>query len=239
MQDGYPVMLKIRGTGCVIVGGGRVAARKIGPLLEAGARVTIISPDIHPAIRRFEKEGRVVIHEKIYEGAGDLRGAALVFAATDREEVNALVYRDAVILGILVCDTGHPDRSTFHLPAVLRRGRLVLAVSTSGASPSAARRIRDELSAAYGSEYEDYFDFLAELRQWARRHIVDPAEREAVLKDAANRDFLGLIRQGRFAGVRKRLLAGLSGLSDTAKLEAWRQLADKSGVPVRSGEMET
>src|SRR5690606_15937847 len=146
------------------------------------------------------------------------------------------VYRDAVILGILVCDAGDPERSTFHLPAVLRRGRLVLTVSTSGTSPAAARNIRDELSDAYGLEYEDYFDFLAELRRWARQHIADAAEREAILKDAANRDFLGFIRQGRFTGMRARLLAGLH---DVAGLDGWRQLADQAGVPVRSGEMET
>lgn len=213
-----------------------MASRKIGPLLDAGARVTVISPDIHPDIRRLGQEGRLTICERMYEGAGDLRGANLVFAATDREEVNAIVYRDAVILGILVCDTGHPERSTFHLPAVLRRGRLTLAVSTSGASPAGARKIRDELSVTYGPEYGDYFDFLAELREWARNNIVDRSERESILKDAANRDFLGLIRQGRFAAVRKRLLAGLAKAEQFAD---WRQLADNAGVPVRSDEMET
>lgn len=202
VQDGYPVVLRIRGAKAAVVGGGKAAARKIGPLLEAGARVTVISPRLCPEVAVLAEEGRIDVIGRTYGGAEDLRGAVLVFAATDRPEVNEAVCRDAAALGIPVCDTGAPDRSTFFVPAVLRRGRLLIAVSTSGASPAFARKIRDELERAYGPEYADVLEFLAEARRLAREKVPDAGKRAALLRALA--EAAGPIRGGRPAdgGVR-------------------------------------
>lgn len=226
MQDGYPIVLRLRGASCTIVGGGGAAARKIGPLLEAGARVTVISPGVHPDIRALGASGRLTVIGRPYGGAADLQGAALVFAATDRDGVNAAVCRDAEALGIPVCDAGRPERGTFLLPAVLRQGRLVLAVSTSGASPSLARKIRDELADAYGPEYAEALDVLAELRRKAMEAVPDPAERRALLKALGERDFPGLARAGRLAAYRERVLAALA---ETGGPDRWRRILDDTG----------
>lgn len=236
-MDGFPLMLRINGATCVVVGGGRAAVRKVDSLLDAGARVKVISPDIDPAIRKLRDEGKVEVIGRAYEGAGDLRGAMLVFAATDREEVNDMVYRDAVILGILVCDTGNPGRSSFHLPAVLRRGPLVMAVSTSGASPALAKRIRDELSDRYGPEYGDLLSFLAGLRRMAKETIADPAARQSVLKALAEADWIGPVRSGNWEDIRASLLDRLSKAEgnpsewlETIRVFAARTPSDESGL---------
>lgn len=236
MQDGYPIVLRLRGAFCVVVGGGRTAARKIGSLLDAGAKVTVISPEVRPAVEAFAAEGRIAVLRRTYGGPEDLRGARLVFAATDREDVNARVQRDAEALGLPVCDTGHPERSTFHLPAVARRGKLVMAVSTSGASPAMARKIRDELLAAYGPEYDEALAFLAELRRLALENLADAAEREALLRELANRDFPGLARAGKLGEYRSRVLAALPAARD---IRRWRRILDGAGGRPSSGEMET
>jgi precorrin-2 dehydrogenase/sirohydrochlorin ferrochelatase len=237
VQDGYPVVLRIRGASCVVVGGGRAAAGKIGPLLAAGARVTVISPEVDEAIAVLAEDGKLTVIGRAYGGANDLRGAVLAFAATDRDDVNEAVCRDAATLGIPVCDTGRPERGTFLLPAVMRRGKLTMAVSTSGASPALARKIRDELREAYGPEYGEALDFLAEIRRLIREKVPDPAERSALLKELAERDVIGLAREGRLAFVRRRLLADLEE-AETAHMSRWRRMLDFSGERPSTGEME-
>jgi precorrin-2 dehydrogenase/sirohydrochlorin ferrochelatase len=238
VQDGYPVVLRIRGASCVVVGGGRAAAGKVGPLLAAGARVTVISPEVDDAIAVLAEDGNVTVIRRAYGGANDLRGAVLAFAATDRDDVNEAVCRDAAILGIPVCDTGRPDRGTFLLPAVMRRGKLTVAVSTSGASPALARKIRDELLEAYGPEYGEALDFLAELRRLIREKATDPAARSALLRELAERDVVGLAREGRLEDVRRRLLAEMAE-AETVHISRWRRMLDFSGERPSTGETET
>ena len=238
VQDGYPVVLRIGGASFVVVGGGRAAAGKIGPLLGAGARVTVISPEVDDAVAALAEDGKLTLIRRTYGGANDLRGAVLAFAATDRDDVNEAVCRDAASLGIPVCDTGRPERGTFLLPAVMRRGKLTVAVSTSGASPALARKIRDELQEAYGPEYGEALDFLAEVRRLIREKVPDAAERSALLKELAERDVVGLSREGRLEFVRSRLLADLAS-EDAVPISRWRRMLDFSGGRPSTGEMET
>lgn len=209
MENGFPIIINIRSALCAVIGGGKVATRKIAALLEASARVTVISPEVSPQIEAWEQEGKLTVKRKEYEGAGDLRGSALVFAATSKDEVNASVSKDAVILGILVNDALKPSRSTFYLPAVLRRGKLVFTVSTSGASPGLARKLRDELSEQYGDEYTEYVEFLAELRHKVIGTIGDIALREQIFQQALNFDILKIIQSGAMPTWRERLFAKL------------------------------
>ena len=132
----------------MVVGGGAVASRKVGKLLQAGAEVVVVSPEILPELAGMDVE----IQHRPYE-YGDLEGANLAFTATDSREVNATVAREAKERGIPINVADRPAEGDFAVPATLRRGGLQVAVSTGGASPTLARRIRDELEEAFGPEW--------------------------------------------------------------------------------------
>jgi precorrin-2 dehydrogenase / sirohydrochlorin ferrochelatase len=144
----YPLFMDVARRRCVVVGGGGVASRKARGLLESGARVTVVSPEISPEIREMEVE----IHLRPYE-LGDLAGSVLAFAATDSRETNAAVALEAKERGIPVNVADRPSDGDFASPSTLRRGGLQVAVSTGGASPTLARRIRDALEPSFGPEW--------------------------------------------------------------------------------------
>jgi len=144
----YPLFMDVSGARCAVVGGGGVASRKVRGLLESGASVVVISPDVTPEI-----EGMGVAVERRPYRPGDLAGSALAFAATDSREVNAAVVREAKEGGIPVNVADRPAEGDFALPAVLRRGGLQVAVSTGGASPTLARRIRDAMEPSFAAEW--------------------------------------------------------------------------------------
>ena len=144
----YPIFLDLSGRRCVVVGGGEVASRKARKLLQARARVVVISPEITPELESVAVE----VHRRPY-GEGDLEGACLAFAATDSRDVNAAVAREGRERGIPVNVADRPSDGDFALPSTLRRGSLQVAVSTGGASPTLARRIKDELEEVFGPEW--------------------------------------------------------------------------------------
>ncbi len=142
----YPVVLTdVAGALAVVVGGGRVAERKVRSLLAVGARVRVVSPAATPAIREWARCGRLAWEARPYR-PGDLLGARLAFAATNVRAVNAQVAREAARLGVLCNVADAPDEGSFHLPAVYRGEDVVVAVSTAGADPSRARGVRDRLA---------------------------------------------------------------------------------------------
>jgi precorrin-2 dehydrogenase len=143
-----PIFHDLSGRRCVVVGGGEVANRKARKLLQAGARVVVISPEVKPELESVAVE----VHRRPYE-EGDLEGAYLAFAATDSRETNAAVAREAKERGVPVNVADRPSDGDFALPSTLRRGRLQVAVSTGGASPTLARRIKNELEEAFGPEW--------------------------------------------------------------------------------------
>ena len=144
----YPIFLDLSERRCVVVGGGEVASRKARKLLQARARVVVISPEITPELESVAVE----VHRRPY-GEGDLEGACLAFAATDSRDVNAAVAREGRERGIPVNVADRPSDGDFALPSTLRRGSLQVAVSTGGASPTLARRIKDELEEVFGPEW--------------------------------------------------------------------------------------
>ena len=160
----YPIFLNLDGKRCVIVGGGAVANRKARKLLQARAEVVAISPEVKPELESVATE----VHRRPYR-EGDLEGASLVFAATNRREINAAVTRDAHARGIPVNVADEPSEGDFALPSVLRRGQLQVAVSTGGASPTLARRVRYELESAFGSEWAGVVEALGKARRDGRR----------------------------------------------------------------------
>ena len=160
----YPIFLDLDGRRCVVVGGGEVANRKARKLLQARAEVVVVSPEVKPELESAAAE----VHRRPYR-EGDLEGAFLVFAATGRRGVNAAVAREARGRGIPVNVADVPSEGDFALPSVLRRGQLQVAVSTGGASPMLARRIRYELESTFGSEWAGVVDELGRARRDGRR----------------------------------------------------------------------
>ncbi len=148
----------------MVVGGGEVANRKARKLLQARAKVVVISPNVKPELASVAAE---VLRRPYREG--DLEGAFLAFAATDRREVNAAVAQEARERGIPVNAADKPSEGDFALPSTLRRGQLQVAVSTGGASPTLAQRIRRELEGAFSFEWAGIVEELGKARRDGRK----------------------------------------------------------------------
>ena len=159
----FPVFLEMHGRRALVIGGGVVAERKIASLLEAGAQVTVISPDITETIAHWSKEKSINLSARCYQ-PGDLAGCELVFVATDDKQVNATAYSEGRERGVWVNAADDPAHCDFILPSVLRRGDLTVAVSSGGASPALARTIREELEIHLSREYEQLAKLAAEAR---------------------------------------------------------------------------
>jgi len=170
----YPVSLNIQGKRCVVIGGGKVALRKVKMLLDCGANVSVISLKPHPDIAKLSKERAIHLIQRDYE-AQDLKGAVIAIACTDVKEVNRKVADEAKKAGILVNVADDPEPSDFIIPAFFRRGNLTLAVSTSGVSPALARKIRMKLEKSFGEEYASLLSLIGEVRSTLKEkgYIVD------------------------------------------------------------------
>ncbi|MGD1993367.1 MAG: bifunctional precorrin-2 dehydrogenase/sirohydrochlorin ferrochelatase [Anaerolineae bacterium] len=199
----YPIALvHLDRQRCVIVGGGAVAARKVGGLRAAGAQVTVISPRLCPAMEEHAAMGSVEVLRRGYR-PGDLEGAFVAIAATDDEQVNQQVWEEAQAGNILVNVVDDPDHCTFIAPAVVRRGPLTLAISTGGASPALSRHLRQQLEGTFGPEYATYVTLLGEIRQ--RSHGSVPAKRRRALWDhLLASDVLDLVLAGDEVAARRR-----------------------------------
>jgi precorrin-2 dehydrogenase/sirohydrochlorin ferrochelatase len=169
----FPLLMNIDYKKVVIVGGGHVARQKAEALLPTKAQVTVISPEVTGKLQHYINEGLVTWKEKAFEPA-DLDDAALIFAVTNDEEVNNAV-EEAAQHWQLLSRADAKGRVDFINPAVVRRGDLVLAVSTSGASPGLTRQVKAELAEQYGEYYAQYVSFLKEARQRIlKKYTGDP-----------------------------------------------------------------
>ena len=169
----YPVFLDLTDHRCLVVGGGPVAEGKVEGLLAAGARVTVVSPTVTARLAGWAAEGRLLLHSRAYR-AEDLGGHRVAFVATDDAEVTRAVAAEARARSIWVNAADEPARCDFILPSVIRRGRLVVAVSTGGASPAAARAIREELEGYLSAEHAALVELAAEARADLRRRRRSP-----------------------------------------------------------------
>jgi len=190
----YPIFLNINGNKCVIVGGGKVALRKVKMLLECGAKVTVISPILHQDLVRLAQGKALRLIERDYE-PGDLDGAVVVIAATDAEEVNRNVAHEAKKRGILVNVVDDPGESDFIVPSFLRRGDLTIAISTGGTSPALAKKIRTKLEQDFGKEYGLLLPLIGEVRSTVKEKAI--MVREKAWQEALDLDSLiRLIQKG-------------------------------------------
>ncbi len=200
----YPVFFDICAKRCLVVGGGMVAERKVRGLLQEGAEVVIVSPEVTAGLARLVEQGKCRWLEKKY-GAGDLDGAFLVFAATGSTAVQEQVASDAETLGLPVNVADQPERCTFHVPAVLRRGDLTLAVSTAGKSPALAAMVRQRLADQYGDEYGQLLSLMGKLRPLVIKAAATSEERKALFQKILQGDMVHWIRSNQWGKVQNRL----------------------------------
>jgi precorrin-2 dehydrogenase / sirohydrochlorin ferrochelatase len=173
----YPIELKLMRRPVLVVGGGRVAARKISGLLDAGAVVRVVSPSFVPEILEKQEVKRI---ETTYS-AEHVADASLVFACTGDHSLNAAVAQDARRMGVWCNVVDDPDSGDFQVPAVLRQGDMTIAVSTGGASPALAVAVRDRLSSHFGPEWGILIEELARAREVLKTRVADPAIRRQIL----------------------------------------------------------
>lgn len=203
MTHYYPVALDLRNRPCLVVGGGPVAEAKVEGLLEAGARVTVVSPALTERLASWALEGRVAHRPREY-CAADIDGHQLAFSATDRRDVTEAVAAAARRRGVWVNAADDPKYCDFLLPSVLRRGRLQVAVSTGGASPALAARVRRDLESYFTPEYEDLVELAAEVRHELR--AGGRRAEGAFWRAALDADLRRLLAEGRRDEAKARLL---------------------------------
>jgi siroheme synthase-like protein len=202
----YPVFLDLTDRPVLVVGGGPVAEGKVEGLLAAGANVTVVSPTVTPRLAGWVAAGRIEYLPRPYQD-GDVAGRRLALVATDDPAVSGAVAAEGRELGVWVNAADEPARCEFILPAVIRRGRLVVAVSTGGASPAAARAIREELEAYLTEDHATLVEMAAEAREDLRRRAVStgPARWRRALDGGLRR----LIADKRYRQARARLARNL------------------------------
>jgi precorrin-2 dehydrogenase / sirohydrochlorin ferrochelatase len=208
------MMLDLRGRRCLVVGGGRVAERKVLSLLACGADVRVVSPAVTARIETLAGAGRIRLARRGFR-ATDLRRALLAFAATDDRTVNRRVAGAAAAAGALANVADDPAAGDFQVPASLRRGDLTVAVSTGGRSPALAKRLRQRLEETIGSEYEAFLAALAELRARAQDTIPDVEARQAIYRDAAASDLYAIAARGDRVAIDSRIATLLQARTPT------------------------
>jgi precorrin-2 dehydrogenase/sirohydrochlorin ferrochelatase len=206
----FPVYLELRERPCVVIGGGAVAERKALSLLEAGADVTIVSPTLTPKLHELSESGKITHLQKEYDEK-DLSGEFLVIAATDSPGVNTRVAQACKKKHVLVNVSVPPEESNFIVPSVVERGELLIAVSTSGASPALSKKIRQDIEQRYGREYGLFLDKMSAIRNRVLEEVPDRLKRHAVFQAIVDSDVIDLIRQGKTheAELRMTEIAGL------------------------------
>jgi precorrin-2 dehydrogenase/sirohydrochlorin ferrochelatase len=160
----YPINLDIAGRNCLVVGGGSVASRKAATLLKCGAAVTVISPRVCERVDQLAAEGAIRLNKRPYHST-DLDGMFLVIGATDDEDVNRRISQDAKARRMLCNIADRPEVCNFILPSIVRRGDLIVTISTSGSSPAFAKKMRQCLESQFGEEYADFLRLMAAVRK--------------------------------------------------------------------------
>jgi siroheme synthase-like protein len=204
---GYPVNLIVAGRRCVVVGAGRIAARKIDALLAAGAEVHVVAPTLGDQVREWRDQQRITVAERSFEPS-DLDEAWLATAATDDAAVNHAVFEAGAERRVWVNSADDPDNCSFTLMSVIRRGDLVVTVGTGGRSPALAAWLKERFTTELGTEYETLLDLLSEAREAMRAD--GRSTEDADWKQALDSGMLDLVRAGRVTEAKELLRSCLS-----------------------------
>ncbi|GAB6097131.1 bifunctional precorrin-2 dehydrogenase/sirohydrochlorin ferrochelatase [Desulfatiferula olefinivorans] len=213
----YPIFLTIRNRPCLIIGGGAVGTRKATTLIRCGARVTVLSPDTTEELAELVRAGQVTLISRPYT-SDDLDGILLVFCATNDRDLNRRIAADAEIKGVLCNVADIPDASSFIVPSVVSRGDLTLAVSTGGASPAFAKKLRRDLERQFGEEYAVFLALMGRIRKKLLTDRHDPRGHKVLFERLIDGGLLDNLKTGDADAVRSllgRVLGpGFDGLVD-------------------------
>jgi siroheme synthase-like protein len=204
----YIACLKLTGRRCVVVGGGEIGLEKVEGLLACDGRVVLIAPEAEPELQRLAAEGSIEWIRRPYE-TGDLEATFIAIAATNDTDVNIAVYEDAERRAMLVNVVDVPPLCNFILPAIVRTGPLAIAISTAGASPALAKRIKRQIADEFGEPYARLAVLLNEVRGWAKGTLPTYQDRKVFFEGIVNGDPdpVALLRDGDEAAVRELIAA--------------------------------
>jgi precorrin-2 dehydrogenase / sirohydrochlorin ferrochelatase len=200
----YIACLRLTGRRCVVIGGGEVGLEKVEGLLACDADVTLIAPEAHPELIQLALEGSIQWERREYE-SGDLDGALIAIAATDNTDLNVRVFDEAEARAMLVNVVDVPPLCNFILPAIVRTGPLAVAISTAGASPALAKRMKREIGELFGEPYANLAILLNEVRGWAKATLPTYQVRKEFFEGivGGDPDPVELLRRGDVDGVRQ------------------------------------
>ena len=201
----YPIAVDLTDQPVLVVGGGTVALRKIEMLIEFGARVTVVAPDVMPEIETLAGSGKIALKRRDYE-LRDIDDAILIIAATDDRGVNSRVSKDAQMANTLVNIVDDPELCSFIVPATIKRGDLTISISTAGKSPVLARRVREKIEEIFGPEYGELADLLGEIREIAKERFKEQSDRQEVFRKIVDSEVIDLLRTGKREGARSLAL---------------------------------
>jgi siroheme synthase-like protein len=201
----YIACLRLTGRRCVVVGGGEIGLEKVEGLLACDGQVTLIAPDALEALQEYAREGSIRWEQRPYAGSADLEGVFMAIAATDDTDVNIAVYDDAERRAMLVNVVDVPPLCNFILPAIVRTGPLAIAISTAGASPALAKRMKREIEGQFGEEYARLAILLNEVRGWAKATLPTYQDRKRFFESivGGDPDPIALLRAGEESAVRE------------------------------------
>jgi precorrin-2 dehydrogenase/sirohydrochlorin ferrochelatase len=201
----YIACLRLTGRRCLVIGGGEIGLEKVEGLLACDAAVTLIAPEAEPALAELAREGSIAWEQRPYGGAADLEGAFMAIAATDDTDVNIAVFEDAEQRAMLVNIVDVPPLCNFILPAIVRTGPLAIAISTAGASPALAKRMKREIEGRFGEPYARLAVMLNEVRGWAKGTLPTYQDRKQFFEEivGGDPDPVALLRDGDEEAVRE------------------------------------
>jgi precorrin-2 dehydrogenase/sirohydrochlorin ferrochelatase len=214
MPTFYPVFLNLTGRKCVIIGGGQVAEGKISKLLDSGAKIIVISPDATQGIRGFAERGQIEFELRKYQD-GDLQGAFLVVAATNDTVVNQEIFEEAEKQGILLNAVDDMPRCSFIAPSIVEKGPVTVAISTGGASPALARKLREKMDVSSALDWADATSVLSKARQVVKEKqiSIDPQRWQCCMTD----DLLSMVQAGHEDDALNLLMDRLQGNDSNGK----------------------
>src|SRR5271154_1018997 len=201
----YIACLKLTGRRCVVIGGGEIGLEKVEGLLACDGHVTVIAPAVEAPLAEYAREGSIRWERRAYAGASDLESAFIAIAATNDTDVNVAVFDDAERRAMLVNVVDVPPLCNFILPAIVRMSPRAIAISTAGASPALAKRMKREIEAHFGEPYAQLAVLLNEVRGWAKSTLATYQDRKEFFEGIVNGDPdpVALLRMGEEQAVRE------------------------------------
>ena len=192
----YPVHIDINNRNVLVVGGGSVGTRKVKTLLDCGARVTVVSPEVSRQLRELAASGDIILAERSYQSE-DLTGVFVVIGATDDETLNQQISSDADRLNTLCNIADRPEVCNFILPSIVQRDDLVITISTSGQSPALAKKLRKTLENQFGEEYGTLLQLMGAIRKKLLQQAHKPEAHKPLFEQLINSDLIVMIQAGK------------------------------------------